>query len=94
MSEGLATWGSSRPDVATGLEGLYDHIPLGLVLPQVPEDLFLLGIVLADPLQAAFDPTLNVGRIEGQTQVKHLAVVAVAVADGGPAGDAFFLPAG
>jgi hypothetical protein len=29
---------SSRPDLAVGLQALYDHIPLGLILPEVTEE--------------------------------------------------------
>jgi hypothetical protein len=32
------------------------HLPLGLVLPEVTEDLFLFWVVLTYPLQAALDP--------------------------------------
>src|SRR5215207_7208917 len=35
---------SSRPDLTVGLEAIYHHLPLGLVLPEVPEELFLLGL--------------------------------------------------
>jgi hypothetical protein len=52
--------------------------------------LFLICIVLTNPLQAAFDPTLDIGRIESQTEVEDLRIVALVVADGGPAGETFF----
>jgi hypothetical protein len=52
--------------------------------------LFLIWIVLSDPLKAAFDPTLNIARIKSQTEVEDLSVVAVVVADGGPTREAFF----
>jgi hypothetical protein len=29
---------SSRPDLTVGLEAIYHHIPLGLILPEVPEE--------------------------------------------------------
>jgi hypothetical protein len=29
---------SSRPDITVGLEALYHHFPLGLILPEVPEE--------------------------------------------------------
>jgi hypothetical protein len=38
-----------RPHLTVGLEAIYHHLPLGLVLPEVPEELFF-RIVLADPL--------------------------------------------
>jgi hypothetical protein len=36
-----------RPDVTVGLEAFYDHIPLGLVPPEISKGLFLMGVVLA-----------------------------------------------
>jgi hypothetical protein len=48
--------------------------------------LFLIWIVLSDPLKAAFDPTFNIARIKSQTEVEDLSVVA----DGGPTREAFF----
>ena len=82
-------WRSSRPDLAAGLEALYHHLPLGLVLPEVTEYFFLIWIVLAYPLQASFAPTLDVGRVKSQTEVEDLPVVAVVVADGGPTRETF-----
>jgi hypothetical protein len=29
---------SSRPDLTVGLEAIYHHIPLGLVIPEVTEE--------------------------------------------------------
>jgi hypothetical protein len=29
---------SSRPDFAVGLEAFYHHLPLSLVIPEVPEE--------------------------------------------------------
>jgi hypothetical protein len=80
--------GSSRPDLTVGLEAIYHHIPLSLVLPKVSEDLFLIWIVLTDPFQATLDPTLDVGRIESQTKVEDLSIVSMVLADGGPACEA------
>jgi hypothetical protein len=37
------------------LEAFYHHLPLGLVIPEVTEESFLLGVVLSYPLQAALD---------------------------------------
>jgi hypothetical protein len=39
------------------------HLALSIVLPDISEDLFLLGIVLTDPLQASLDPAFDVSRI-------------------------------
>ena len=79
------TWRSSRPHLAVGLQTFYHHLLLGLVLPKVSEDPFLIWIVLTDPFQASLDPTLDVGRIESQTKVEDLSIVSMVVADGGPA---------
>jgi hypothetical protein len=43
----------SRPDLTVGLQALYHHLPLGLILPEVTEALFLIRIILADPLQTS-----------------------------------------
>jgi hypothetical protein len=49
-------WRSSRPHLTICLEALYHHLTLGLVLPEkIPEDLFLIRVVLSDSLQAALD---------------------------------------
>ena len=37
---------SSRPDLTVGLEAIYHHLPLGLVLPEVTEESFLIRIIL------------------------------------------------
>ena len=52
---------SSRPHLAVGLEAFYDHLPLGLVLPKVPEESFLLRIILiaSYSLQRIFMHTCN-----------------------------------
>jgi len=49
-----------RSDLAVGLEAFYLHLPLDLVIPEVPEELFLIRIILADPLKASLYPTLYV----------------------------------
>jgi hypothetical protein len=61
-----------RPYLTVGLEALYHHLPLGLVLPEVPEESLLLGIILANPLQAALDPTLHVPLVECQPKVEGI----------------------
>ena len=35
-----------RPDLAVGLETVKHHLPLGLILPKVPEESFLIRIIL------------------------------------------------
>jgi hypothetical protein len=77
------------PHLAVGLETLYDHLPLGLIFPEVSEELFLIWIVLTDPLQTAFDPTFDIGRVKSQTAVEDLSIIAVVVADGSPTAEAF-----
>jgi hypothetical protein len=44
----LKTRRPARPDLAVGLEALKDNISLAIVLPEVTEELFLLGMVLTD----------------------------------------------
>ena len=44
----------ASPDLTVGLEAIYHHISLSLVLPKVPEELFLLRVILSYPLKAAF----------------------------------------
>jgi hypothetical protein len=42
------------PYLTVRLEAFYHLLPLSLVLlEKIPEDLFLLGVVLSDPLRAA-----------------------------------------
>ena len=65
---------SSRPDLTVGLEAIYHHLPLGLVLPEVTEELFLIRIILADPLQASLYPALDILLVECQTEVEELCV--------------------
>src|SRR5215204_5368549 len=81
---------SSRPDLSVGLEAFYHHLPLGLVLPEVTEELFLIRILLADPLQASLYPALDILLVECQSEVEDFSIVAVIVADSCPAGEALF----
>ena len=37
---------SSRPDLKVGLETVKHHLPLGLILPKVPEESFLTRMIL------------------------------------------------
>ncbi len=55
-------WRPPRPDLVVGLEAFYYHLPLGLVLEELPGELFLLEGVLTDPLQAAIHEVLDVPR--------------------------------
>jgi hypothetical protein len=36
----------ASPDLTVGLEAIYHHIPLSLILPAVTEELFLIRIIL------------------------------------------------
>jgi hypothetical protein len=83
-------WRPSRPDLTVGLEAFYYHIPLSLILPEVTEELFLIRIILADPLQTSLYPTLHVPLVESQTKIEELAIVAVVVPDSCPAREALF----
>jgi hypothetical protein len=40
---------SSRTDLTVRLEAFYHHLTLSLVLPEIPGDLLLFGIILTDP---------------------------------------------
>jgi hypothetical protein len=64
------TWkvvlGSTRQDLALILQNHQHRLPLALVFPLVPEQVLILRLVLADPLQAPFDEPLYVFRIQGQ----------------------------
>jgi hypothetical protein len=54
MDSGISkAWRPPRPYLTVGLEAFYHHIPLSLVLPQVPKELLLFTVILADPLQAS-----------------------------------------
>jgi hypothetical protein len=85
---------SSRPYFTIGLETIYDHILLGLVLEEVTEELFLLRVVLTNPLQTSLYPTIYIVRIKCQPEVEDLRVVAVVVPDCRPAREALFSPTG
>jgi hypothetical protein len=82
---------SSCLDLTVGLEALYHHIPLGLVLEELTEELFLLGVVLSNSLQASLYPAIYIVWIKGQPEIEDLPVVAVIVADSCPGGEALFL---
>ena len=61
-----------RSDLAVGLQALYHHLPLGLVIPEVPEELFLIRIILADPLKASLHEALDVPLVESQTEIEEV----------------------
>jgi hypothetical protein len=89
MDSGISkTWRSSRSDLAVGLEALYYHLPLGLILEEVTEELFLLGVVLSNSFQASLYPTIYIVWIKCQPEIEDLPIVAVVVADSCPAGEA------
>ena len=49
-----------HPYLTVGLKTFYHHIPLSLVLPQVPNELLLFTVILADPLQASLHEAKSV----------------------------------
>ena len=79
----------ARPYLAVGLEAIYHHFPLSLILPEVSEELFLLRMVLTNSFQAPFDPAIYIVWIEGQPEVEDLSVVTVVVAECRPTREAF-----
>jgi hypothetical protein len=83
-------WRPSRPDLAVGLEAIYHHLPLGLILEEVTEESLLLGVVLTNPLQASLYPTIYIVWIKGQPKIEDLPIVAMVVPDSCPAREALF----
>jgi hypothetical protein len=76
---------SHRSVLTVGPEAFYHHIPLGLVIPEVPEELLLIRIILTNPLKASLYPTLYVPLVESQTEIEHFCVVTMIVAYGSTA---------
>jgi hypothetical protein len=81
---------STRPNLTVGLQAFYHHIPLGLVLPEVTEESFLIRIILSDSFQASLYPTIYIVWIKGQPKVEDLRIVAVVVTDSCPASETLF----
>jgi hypothetical protein len=75
----------TRQHLALRLRYLKHRLTLSLVLPQVLEKILTLRLVFANPLQAPFDEPLGVRRVEGQTELDYLHIVAAVIAYGGPA---------
>jgi hypothetical protein len=73
------------PNLTVGLEAIYHYLPLGLVLPELTEELLLLGVVLTNHLQASLYSTLYIVWIKCQPEVEDLPIVAVIVPDCRPA---------
>jgi hypothetical protein len=63
---------------------------MGLLIPEVSEELFLLRVVLTNSFKASLYPTLYIVWIKGQPEVEDLPIVAVVVPDSCPAGKALF----
>ena len=59
-----------RLDLTVGLEAFEQYPPLGLHLPEVPEESLLLGIVLPDPLQASLHEALYVPLVESKNEME------------------------
>jgi hypothetical protein len=78
-------WRPPYPYLTVSLKTFYHHLPLGLVFPEVTEELFLLGMVLTNSFQASLYPTIYIVWIKGQPKVEDFSVVSMVVADGGPA---------
>jgi hypothetical protein len=55
---------SARTDLAVRLEGLEHRFPLSLVFPQIPEEVLILRLVLANPLPVPFVKPLYVLRVQ------------------------------
>jgi len=45
LVKGLS-WRPPHPNLTVGLEAIYHHLPLGLVLEELPEKSLLLGVIL------------------------------------------------
>jgi hypothetical protein len=60
VSDNPKTQRPPRPDRTVSLEAIYHHLPLSLVLPEISEYIFLLGIILSDPLQASLNEAFYV----------------------------------
>ena len=76
---------SHRSVLTVGLDAFYHYVPLGLVIPEVPEELFLIRIILVDPLKASLHETLDVLLVESQTEIEHFRVATMVVAYGSTA---------
>jgi hypothetical protein len=74
--------GSTRQDLALRLENHQHRLPFALVFPQVPEQILIPRLVLANPLQATFDEPLYVLRVQCQPQVEPISVVSVVLTYG------------
>ena len=74
-------------DLTVSLKAIYNYLPLSRVLPKVSKDLFLIWIILTDPLKAALHEALDVSRVEGEPEIEDLSIVAVVVAYSSPAGE-------
>ena len=47
-----------RPHLTVGLQAIYHHISLSLLIPEVTEEKLLLGMVLSNSFQASLYPTI------------------------------------
>jgi hypothetical protein len=63
---------------------------MGLLIPEVSEELFLIRVILADPLQTSLHEALDVLLVESQAKIEDLRVVTMVVTDGCPAREALF----
>jgi hypothetical protein len=81
---------SSHPDLTVGFEAFYNHLPLGLILKEVTEELFLIWIVLTNSLQAPLYPTIYIVWVKGQPKVEDLPIVTMVVPNSCPASETLF----
>ena len=63
-----AYWISTRavyppPHFTVSFEGLHHRLSLRLILPEVPKEVLLFGVVLTYPLQSALHEPVKVGRV-------------------------------
>jgi hypothetical protein len=58
------SWRSARANLHPALKRLQDELPVVALFADVPEEVFPIGVVSADPLQAPLYDTLEVVGVE------------------------------
>ena len=71
--------GPARADLELCFQDVQRHLLVPLLL-LAAQEVLPFRVVLAYPLQAALNKPFNVGAVEGQAKVEHLAIVAMVVA--------------
>jgi hypothetical protein len=69
----MKDYSRGAPVLTVCLETFYHHLPLGLVLEEVTEELFLIRIILTYPFKASLYLTLHVPLVESQTEIEDSA---------------------